>query len=139
MKGFRGQLLQVAASILCAGVLYFLWVGVFIVLSGRGEVVKGILWLLAPVVTAAGFALGLAVSMRLLKSPRGSLMGIFLWPLAGCVVGAAVVYWYGPMLIVFGMFLLGTASVVVRQALLANQTKSMRKSPNQRIQRPDSH
>ena len=122
MKGFHRQLLQVAASILCAGILYLLWLGVFIVLSVRGGVVKGILWLVAPVVTAAGFALGLAVSMRLLKSPRVSLVSVFLWPLAGCVVGAAVVYWYGPMLIVFGMFLLGTASVVVRQALLRDQT-----------------
>jgi len=56
MKRFRGQLPQVAASILCAGIPYSLWLGVLIVLSGRGEVVKGILRFLAPFVTAAGFA-----------------------------------------------------------------------------------
>ena len=117
--------------------MYFVWMGVFLVVPGRGGVVKGALWLLAPVVTAGGFALGLAVSTRLLKLPMGSPVGVFLWPLAGCVVGAAAVYWYGPMLIVFGMFVLGTVSVVVRQALLGRQMKKGRTSANRRMQGSD--
>ena len=118
MKGFCRQFLTVAFSILCAGILYFLWMGIFLVLSDRaGVAVRGILWLLAPVVTAAGFAVGLAVSERLLGSVKVSFPRVFTWPLGGCVLGAAAVYWHGPMLIVFGMFLCGTASVVLRQVL----------------------
>jgi hypothetical protein len=41
-----------------------------------------------------------------------------IWPLIGCSLGAAAVFWFGPMLIVFGMFVAGTASVVVREVLL---------------------
>ena len=43
---------------------------------------------------------------------------ILLWPLSGCAVGAGVVYWFGPMLIVFGMFAAGTASVIIREVVL---------------------
>lgn len=118
MKRFCRQFLTVAASILCGGVLYFLWMGVFLALSDRaGVVVRGILWLLAPVVTAAGFAVGLAVSERLFGSAKVSFLRVLMWPLGGCVLGAAAVYWHGPMLIVFGMFLCGTAGVVLRQVL----------------------
>ena len=120
MTRFFQQVLIVASSILCAAVLYFLWMGTFILLSGHvGEAAKGFLWVLAPVVTAAGFAVGLAMSERPLTSRRVSFGRIYVWPLVGCAVGAAAVYWHGPMLIVFGMFLMGTASVVLRQALFA--------------------
>jgi hypothetical protein len=124
MKGFFPDMLKIASSVLCAAALYLLWMGAFIVLSERtGPVIRGVLWVLAPVVTAAGFALGVAAAERLLRSRSGSFARIFPWPLAGCAVGAAAVYWYGPMLIVFGMFLLGTASVVLRQVLLGRRRR----------------
>ena len=41
-----------------------------------------------------------------------------IWPLVGCAVGALAVYWYGPMLIVFGMFVSGTCGVVLRELVL---------------------
>jgi len=117
MTGFWKHIAKVAFSVLCAGVLYFLWMGAFIVLSDRaGSIGKGVLWILAPVVTATGFALGLAVSERRLNSMKASFVRISVWPLAGCAVGAAAMYWFGPMLIVFGMFLAGTASVMLREA-----------------------
>jgi hypothetical protein len=40
----------------------------------------------------------------------------------GCAIGAAVVYWFGPMLIVFGMFAAGTASVALREVMLGIRT-----------------
>ncbi len=122
------QFLKVASSTLCAGVFYFLWMGAFLVLSDRaGVVVRRIFWVLAPVVTAGGFAVGLAFTERLSGPTKTPFVRIFIWPLAGCAVGAAVVYWFGPMLIVFGMFLFGTASVVLREAVLL---RVMRKSDN---------
>ena len=43
---------------------------------------------------------------------------ILVWPLIGCAVGAGIVYWFGPMLIVFGMFVAGTASVALRETVI---------------------
>ena len=77
-------------------------------------------------VTAGGFAVGLALGERLLGGMRVSFGRVLPWPLAGCAVGAAAVYPYGPMLIVFGMFLLGTAGVVLRQALRERRGTNLR-------------
>ena len=127
MGRFFQHALKVAASVLCAGVLYSLWLGAFIMLSDQvGPVVRGVLWLLAPVVTAAGFGVGLAVAERSSGSRKVPLVRVFVWPLAGCAVGAAAVYWYGPMLIVFSMFLLGTASVVLREILLGRRRENLK-------------
>ncbi len=40
----------------------------------------------------------------------------YKWCLAGCVIGAGIVWVFGPMLIVFGMFAIGTLSVVLHEA-----------------------
>ena len=75
-------------------------------------------WLSAPVVTAAGFAAGAALGERLTRVREARFWRILPWPLVGCAVGAGAVYWFGPMLIVFGMFAAGTASVLVREVVL---------------------
>jgi hypothetical protein len=48
----------------------------------------------------------------------GRFIHIYRWPLVGCAIGAGVVYWFGPMLVVFGMLAAGTASVVLREVSL---------------------
>ncbi len=48
---------------------------------------------------------------------------IYIWPLIGCSIGAGAVYWFGPMLIVFGMFVVGTASVALREMVLEIKKK----------------
>ena len=122
MRGVFHQAAKVSLSVIFAGVLYFVWMGVFIISADKvGTLVKGILWILAPVVTATGFTIGLVVAERLLGSTREPLIRVFLWPLTGCAIGAAAVFWFGPMLIVFGMFPVGIASVVLRQVLLRDQ------------------
>ncbi len=75
------------------------------------------MWLSGPVVTAAGFAFGMTIGEYLTSVKRPRFWQTCLWPLLGCGVGAGALFWFGPMLIVFGMFLLGTASVVLREAL----------------------
>ncbi|MBM3333111.1 hypothetical protein FJY63_00455 [Candidatus Sumerlaeota bacterium] len=106
---------KVFLSIFFAGMLHFAWVAIFIMSAGKvGALVKGLLWIIAPVVTAAGFTVGLVVGERLLGLTKGPFLRVFLWPLIGCAVGAAAVFWFGPMFIGFGMFLVGTASVVLR-------------------------
>ena len=64
---------------------------------------------------AAGFAAGITVAERLAKKDRTRFICIYVWPLVGCSIGAAVVYPFGPMLIVFGMFAAGTVSLAIRE------------------------
>ena len=111
---------RVAFSLLCAGIFYFVWMGSFI-LSAKlnSDVVEITGWLLAPVVTAAGFATGVAILNHLTETSKARFFRIYTWPLMGCAIGAGVVYWFGPMLIVFGMFAVGTLSVALRDVVLS--------------------
>lgn len=112
----RGAVLRLASSLLGAGVFYAAYLAAFLVAINSGSViVETVLRLLAPVVTAVGFAVGITVAERLAKRDRSTFIRIYVWPLVGCAIGAGVVYPFGPMLIVFGMFAAGTASVAVRE------------------------
>ena len=110
---------RIACSILCAGLVYAAWLALFLLtIPWAGPPVEAILRLLTPVATAAGFALGIVLFERLARQRRTAFLRIFVWPLAGCAVGAGAVYWFGPMLIVFGMFAAGTASIALREVYL---------------------
>jgi hypothetical protein len=113
-----------AVSLLCGGAAYALWLAAFLLVGQPDSLLgRGILWPLAPVVTAVGFAAGSAIVERLAGTGRTAFVRLYLWPLAGCVLGALVVYWFGPMLIVFGMLALGAASVLARE-LVAGMPKA---------------
>ena len=110
--------LRIGLSVLCAGAFYAGWLGAVLVLGETKSAFAGaVLWLLAPVVTAVGFAVGVSVADGMMRVSRTRFRRIVLWPLIGCIVGAAALYWVGPMLIVFGMFALGTASLVIRETM----------------------
>ena len=115
----RRAFARVVLSLFCAGVFYFVWMGAFI-LSARldNSVVEAVFWLLAPIATAAGFAAGIVIFDRLTGTSGPGFLSLFVWPLIGCAIGAGIVFWFGPMLIVFGMFAAGTASVVLREVVL---------------------
>ena len=124
-RGWWPHVLSVGLSVLGGGVLYFLWMATFILLIDQaGLLFEVVLWLLAPLVTAAGFGIGFLVGQRFFSSKKESFANIFVWPLAGCSVGAVAVYWFGPMLMVFGMLSMGTASVILRGVILANRQKT---------------
>ena len=110
---------RIGLSLIFAGIFYFGWMAVAITAFKAGccPVVKGLLWVLAPVVTAAGFAAGIVLIDLIVRAGKIRLFRVYLWPLAGCAIGAGVVFPFGPMLIVFGMFGLGTASVILREIL----------------------
>jgi hypothetical protein len=124
-------LARVGASLVCAGLSYGGWLAAFLLTSRlKSPIVQAIGWVLAPVATAAGFAAGIAISERLTSPRKSGFVRIFLWPLAGCVLGAGAVYWFGPMLIVFGMFAVGTASTILREVILhTREAGSYRRSP----------
>jgi hypothetical protein len=84
-------------------------------ISGKQVHLAAVMWILSPVVTALGYALGIVLGERLTKASPTRFDRILIWPLIGCAIGAGIVVWFGPMLIVFGMFLLGTASVILRE------------------------
>ena len=83
----------------------------------RGGISEAVFWLLAPPVTAAGFTVGIVLFDHIAKASEPRFSSTFLWSLIGCVFGAAGVYWFGPMLIVFGMFVAGTASIIIMEAV----------------------
>ncbi len=117
--------IRVAVSLFCAGISYVVWLAAFLLtVNLDSSVVESLLWLLAPVVTATGFATGILVSERLARIERAGFLHLWVWPFVGCVIGAGVVYWFGPMLIVFGMFAVGTASIALREVIV--NTKSAR-------------
>ena len=108
-----------AISVVGAGLFYICWLAVFIPAFKTGIVGLQIVgWLSAPLVTGLGFATGLWIGERVLRTRASGFLHVLVWPLVGCSIGAAAVFAFGPMLIVFGMFAAGAASVVFREGLL---------------------
>ena len=105
------------------GVIFFgLWMVAAIPAAGsQNEFVNTILWILAPIITAVGFAAGAYLPERKLFDSQTRFVKVLIWPLIGCSIGAWCVFWFGPMLIVFGMLLFGTASITFRELYIRFQ------------------
>jgi hypothetical protein len=101
-------------SVLFGAVFYLAWMALFLVSSPyHSRLFRGLLWTLAPIVTALGFFAGAALYSRLRRLPHPPLRRLYCYPLAGCSIGAAVVFPFGPMLIVFGICLLGSLAMLL--------------------------
>jgi hypothetical protein len=111
------RLSRILVATFFGGFFYSIWLAVYLLLSPVDGSLETILWLVVPVFTAIGFTLGDIVFARLLKLPKTPFLTLISWPLLGCIVGAVAVYWFGPMLIVFSMLLLGTLSLMAREVL----------------------
>lgn len=119
-----GTFARMAVSVLSAGAFFVAWLAAFLTAAKTDiYVVKAVGWLSAPIVTAAGFAAGMAALGLLTGSSNYKFLATFQWTLIGCTVGAVAVCWFGPMLIVFGMFIAGTASVFLREVFLARASE----------------
>jgi hypothetical protein len=115
-KCFFGLFVRTIISVIFAGIFYTGWMAIAIPVLKSGPVFARVLcWLSAPVVTASGFAAGIAIFELLPGTRKSKPRDIILWPLAGCIIGAAVVFFFGPMLIVFAMFALGTAGILTKE------------------------
>jgi hypothetical protein len=118
LKCLWRALAKITLSLLCAGVFYFVWMASFLFTANlHSGVLEAFLWLLAPVITALGFTVGIVAFERLTMTGSTRFFRLFVWPLIGCTIGAGIVYWFGPMLIVFGMFTAGTASVALKEVV----------------------
>ena len=122
-----GLFLRLVVSIIFAGVFYVGWMAVAIPIlktESINIVPKAVLWIAAPVVTAAGFAAGVFLFELLPGTRKSKFLDIYKWSFAGCAIGAVSVVCFGPMLIVFGMFALGTAAIAIREIIIRKQSKN---------------
>jgi hypothetical protein len=126
VKSISGVLFRVIFSVVFAGIFYTCWMAVAIPAfrSGLSIVLKAVIWLAAPVVTALGFTTGVFIFELLSGARKSKFFNIFKWSLIGCAIGAGSVVWFGPMLIVFGMFLIGTASIALREIVRIKRKKT---------------
>ncbi len=107
-------------SILSAGFFYIAWLALFLTIIRLDIAFVNVFgWLIAPLATALGFALGVYLFETISKRQKNGFFELLIWPLIGCIVGALIVVWFGPMLIVFGMFALGTFSVLCREIVMS--------------------
>ena len=101
-------------SVLFGAAFYLAWMALFLVCHAYlSPLFRPFLWILAPIITGLGFFAGAALFIRFRHLPHPPLQRLYLYPLIGCSIGAAVVFPFGPMLIVFGMCLLGSLSMLL--------------------------
>lgn len=113
---------RTAASLLAGGLAYTAWLALFLATSDSdGSAWHVTLWVLAPIVTAAGFTLGAVLYERLTHTSPTPVGRLFPWTLTGCAIGAAAIFWYGPMLIVFTMLVGGTIGVFAHDLIRAGR------------------
>jgi hypothetical protein len=109
------RLARVFTSTIFGGLFYSIWLAFFLLLSPVDGAQETVLWLVSPIITAIGFASGIMVYDHFSHSTKLPFIRLVSWPLVGCIIGAVIVYWFGPMLIVFSMLALGAVSVAVRE------------------------
>lgn len=115
----RRPLTCLIASLLGASLFYAAWLALFLSIYDHvAPWAQAALWVTAPVITALGYATGFQVAGRIVRRPSQRFLSVFVWPLIGCAIGAGLVFPFGPMLIVFGMFGAGTATLAIREVLM---------------------
>lgn len=122
IKRLVGVLLRVALSVIFAGIFYIGWMAIAIPtikseLGGLFVFVKAAIWIIAPIITGLGFAVGSKIFELLPYTDKTRFWETYKWCLAGCAIGGGILWLFGPMLIVFGMFAAGTLSVVLHEAV----------------------
>jgi len=120
-KRLLGILVRVGLSVIFAGIFYIGWLAIAIPtlkqeFGGLFVFVKAVIWILAPIVTGLGFAAGSKIFELLPGTDKSRFWETYKWCLAGCAIGGGIVWLFGPMLIVFGMFAAGTMCVVLHEA-----------------------
>jgi hypothetical protein len=113
------RILRVVTASISGVIFYLFWLVLFLLNLHFGLLAVNPLWFLAPVLTGLGFYLGILLFDRLVGVKTHSPGLAFLWPLVGCSLGAFIVYWLGPMLIVFSMLVFGALSVAARDYFLS--------------------
>ncbi len=113
---------KIFVSLFFGGIFYVDWLVAFLLFfKEANSFLEVVGWLLAPVITALGFTVGIKLFDFLAKEKKEKFLHIYKWPLVGCAAGAGIVYWFGPMLIVFSMLVFGAISIFIREVLLVRK------------------
>ena len=122
IKGLNWRsLLRIFISLIAGSLLYGVWLAIFLGINPNDELLENLLWISAPLVTSLGFSLGVHFFNKIFQDDQGGFLRIVVWPLTGCSIGALVVYWFGPMLVVFSMLVGGVVSIFIRDVILQKQ------------------
>ncbi len=113
--------LRILISFIAGSAFYTVWLAIFLWIDSQKGFIEVLLFILAPLVTGFGFGIGIYYFNRICGDHQGSFKQIVIWPILGCILGALVVYWFGPMLIVFSMLIFGGLSVSIREIILHRQ------------------
>ena len=117
--GAKAAIIRVVFSLVGAGIFQLVWLAFCIPAFNIDSLALRVIgWTSGPIIVGTGFATGAWVSERLGTTRRTTFLNTFARSVVACSIGAGVVFWYGPMLIVFGMFVAGTVSVVLREVVL---------------------
>jgi len=98
---------------------------------------RGLLWILAPIVTASGFFAGAVLYCRLRRLPHPPFLRLCLYSLTGCAIGAGVVFPFGPMLIVFAMCSLGSLAMLLFELVDYRKSAAAAQPDSRESQTPD--
>ena len=110
---------RLIASVLGAFLFNIPWLILFISFGkSPGEIIRVILWCVAPIIIAGGYTIGIIIYNRVLFNKRDSFLSVLLWPLAGCIIGEIVTLSSGPMVIGLSIFTLGGIAVLIREVKL---------------------
>jgi hypothetical protein len=123
-----------AASVVTASLSWLAALVIFIPLMKTNvAAIRVTVWLASPVVLSLGFAAGYWLADRWFRDSHARFASLWLRPLVGCSIGGAAVFPFGPMLIVFGAFVGGTSSVILREA-----AQNLRHQPADDVDHPAS-
>jgi hypothetical protein len=117
------SVLRITVSFITGVLFYMIWLAVFLWLDPQVGWLETTLWIFAPFATGIGFGLGVYTLNNVYSEDQGSFLQIIIWPIAGCIFGALVVYWFGPMLIVFSMLMAGGVSIAAREVLIQRKNR----------------
>jgi hypothetical protein len=109
---------RLLGSLLGAIIAFAVWLVAVLVRMPRPPVPPSFaVTLTAPVVTAAGFGLGMLVAERFTQRRQSGFCGAYLWSLVGGTIGTVAMFPLGGMMAGFGLFVLGTAALLIREVL----------------------
>ena len=92
------------------------WLILFIVVGkSPGEIIRIVLWCIAPLFIATGYSFWIIVYDRIVLYERDSYRKIIPWALSGCVIGEILALISGPMVIGVSVFTGGGAALLLRE------------------------
>ena len=112
------------ASVLGAVLFNFAWLILFISFGkSPGDMIRIVLWCLAPVIIASGYSYGIVVYDSMLFSNHGSILFIFSWVICGCVLGELISLSSGPMVIGLSIISFGGIAVLLREFYITRKRR----------------